>query len=42
MQHIEKHLDARAFDQAAEHVRQWVFLEKFGEELHAVYDSLET
>ena len=41
MQHIEGHLDAQAFDQAVEHVRQWIFLEKFGEELHAAYDSLE-
>ena len=41
MQHIEGHLDAQALDQAAEHVRQWIFLEKIGEELHAAYDSLE-
>lgn len=34
-------LDAQDFENAAQGVRQWMFLEKFGEELRAAFDVIE-
>ena len=41
MQQIEARLDVSDFAQAAQGVRQWMFLEKFGEELRTVYELIE-
>ena len=40
MRQIEMHLDARDFKQAAEGIRQAMFLEKFGEELSMAFDAI--
>jgi molecular chaperone HscB len=34
-------LDRHAFEEAAQDVRQLMFLEKFGAEVHAVFEKLE-
>jgi len=34
-------LDAQDFENAAQRVREWMFLEKFGEELRAAYEKIE-
>lgn len=39
--HIGELLDALDFESAAQSVRQLMFLEKFGEEVHAVFEKLE-
>lgn len=41
MQKIEISLNANDFIQAAKDVRQWIFLEKFGEELRGAYEMME-
>ena len=41
MRQIEAWLDAQDFAQAAQGVRQAMFLEKFGEELAAAFDAIE-
>ncbi|MGH8806365.1 MAG: Fe-S protein assembly co-chaperone HscB [Noviherbaspirillum sp.] len=41
VEHIGELLDAGNFNEAAEGVRQLMFLEKFGEEVHAVFEKLE-
>jgi molecular chaperone HscB len=40
--HIGELLDAENFSEAAQCVRQLMFLEKFGEEVHAVFEKLES
>lgn len=39
--HLGELLDASDFEGAAQGVRQLMFLEKFGEEVHAVFEKLE-
>ena len=41
MQQIEAQFETNDFSQAAQGVRQWMFLEKFGDELRAAFDSIE-
>jgi len=41
LEQIGKLLDARDFEAAAKGVRQLMFLEKFGNEVHAVFEKLE-
>ena len=40
--HIGQLLDAQDFSAAAQGVRQLMFLEKFGEEVHAAFEKLES
>jgi len=40
--HIGELLDGGAFPEAAQGVRQLMFLEKFGEEVHATFEKLES
>lgn len=39
---IGERLDAKEFEAAAKAVRQLMFLEKFGDEVHAVFEKLES
>jgi len=41
MQLLEGLLNSQDFEHATQGVRQWMFLEKFGEELSAAFDALE-
>ena len=41
LQRIGEFLDARDFETAARGIRQLMFLEKFGDEVHAVFEKLE-
>jgi molecular chaperone HscB len=38
---LVKLLDAQDFENAVQRVREWMFLEKFGDELRAAFDMLE-
>ena len=40
MQQLELWLSAKKYEYAAQGVRQWMFLEKFGDELRAAYDAI--
>jgi molecular chaperone HscB len=42
VEHIGQLLDAQDFSAAAQGVRQLMFLEKFGEEVHAAFEKLES
>lgn len=41
MKQIEARLDAQDYALASQSVREWMFLEKFGEELRNAYETLE-
>ncbi|RJX32008.1 MAG: Fe-S protein assembly co-chaperone HscB [Oxalobacter sp.] len=41
MQQMESFLEVQSFEKAAESVRQWIFLEKFGEDLRNTADRIE-
>lgn len=41
MQQLALWLDAKDYEHAAQGVRQWMFLEKFGDELRAAYEAIE-
>lgn len=42
VEHIGELLDAHDFEEAAQGVRQLMFLEKFGAEVHSVFEKLES
>lgn len=41
MQQIEAQFEKNDFSQAAQGVRQWMFLEKFGDELRVAFETIE-